>query len=162
MADTKDVAQEELNLDKKVTIKNIAGWSVGFARIVDGTGDVTITADGSTRLTRNEIISQVQNGNKLFAGLDGNGSHATLYIDDEPTRVEVGFDGDGNKQMVFSEDEVKRVFALKTQSAFENGFTSSFKTRAEKYAVIQAIKKLGLNDYSKIRFAEKYTGYRVQ
>ena len=70
MANTtkKTVAEsvEELNLDAKVTVRNIAGWTVGFARIADGYGDVTITPNGSTRLSRNEIISQVQSGNRLF------------------------------------------------------------------------------------------------
>ena len=28
--------QEELDLEKKVTVRNIAGWNVGFARRVDG------------------------------------------------------------------------------------------------------------------------------
>ena len=111
MADTN--VNEELNLDQKVTVKNIAGWSVGFARI-DGIGDVTITAEGSTRLSRNEIISQVQNGNRLFTGTDGNGSHATLYIDDAPTRKEIGFDSeDGkDKQVVFNDAAITKVFAI--------------------------------------------------
>lgn len=161
MADTN--ANEELNLDQKVTVKNIAGWSVGFARI-DGIGDVTITAEGSTRLSRNEIISQVQNGNRLFTGTDGSGSHATLYIDDAPTRKEIGFDSeDGkDKQVVFNDAAITKVFTLKTQSAFEKNLAEIIQTRAEKYAVIQAIKRLKINDYSKIRFVEDYTGFKVQ
>lgn len=161
MADTN--VNEELNLDQKVTVKNIAGWSVGFARI-DGIGDVTITAEGSTRLSRNEIISQVQNGNRLFTGTDGNGSHATLYIDDAPTRKEIGFDSeDGkDKQVVFNDAAITKVFALKTQSVFEKNLAEIIQTRAEKYAVIQAIKRLKINDYSKIRFVEDYTGFKVQ
>lgn len=161
MADTN--VNEELNLDQKVTVKNIAGWSVGFARI-DGIGDVTITAEGSTRLSRNEIISQVQNGNRLFTGTDGNGSHATLYIDDAPTRKEIGFDNeDGkDKQVVFNDVAITKVFALKTQSVFEKNLAEIIQTRAEKYAVIQAIKRLKINDYSKIRFVEDYTGFKVQ
>lgn len=161
MADTN--VNEELNLDQKVTVKNIAGWGVGFARI-DGIGDVTITAEGSTRLSRNEIISQVQNGNRLFTGTDGNGSHATLYIDDAPTRKEIGFDSeDGkDKQVVFNDAAITKVFALKTQSTFEKNLAEIIQTRAEKYAVIQAIKRLKINDYSKIRFVEDYTGFKVQ
>lgn len=161
MADTN--ANEELNLDQKVTIKNIAGWSVGFARI-DGIGDVTITAEGSARLSRNEIISQVQNGNRLFTGIDGNGSHATLYIDDAPTRKEIGFDSEDekDKQVVFNDVAITKVFAQKTQAAFEKNLTEIIRTRAEKYAVIQAIKRLKINDYSKIRFVEDYTGFKVR
>lgn len=163
MAETKNTEQVELNLEQKVTVKNIAGWTVGFARI-DSIGDVTITADSSTKLTRNEIIAQVQNGNRLFTGVNGDGSHATLFIDDEATRKEVGFDSeDGkSKQVVFSDEVVKQLFALKSQNIFQKNLTEAIRTRAEKYAAIQAIKRLKINDYSKIRFVEDYTGFKVQ
>lgn len=165
MAETKETKNEkvELNLEQKVTVKNIAGWTVGFARI-DSVGDVTITADGSTKLTRNEIISQVQSGNKLFTGVNGDGNHATLFIDDDATRIEVGFDSeDGSvKQTVFSDAVVKQLFALKNLPSFENALQETIKTRAEKYAIIQAIKRLGINDFSRIRIVEEYTGYKVQ
>jgi len=156
--------KEELNLDARVTIRNIAGWNVGFARVVDGVGDVNLTPEGSTRLTRNEIISQVQNGNKLFVGTDGNGSHATIFIDDAPTRVWLGFDSEDGSSMqdIFTDAKVKALFDTKSQANFEKKFTAAICTRAEKYAVMKAIKRLGLNDYSKIRFVEEYTGYRLQ
>lgn len=159
---TDENINEELNLDQKVTVKNIAGWNVGFTRI-DGIGDVTITPEGSSRLTRNEIISQVQSNNHLFTGTDGNGSHATLFIDDAPTRREIGFESEDGKtkQTIFSDDVVTKIFALKSQSAFEKNMRESIVTRAEKYAVIQSIKKLKLNDYGKIRFIENYTGFKV-
>lgn len=166
MANTtkKTVAEsvEELNLDAKVTVRNIAGWTVGFARIADGYGDVTITPNGSTRLSRNEIISQVQSGNRLFTGVDGKGSHATLIIEDKVTRIEVDFETESEEQVLFSDDKVKRLFELKTQNTFENHFVNEIKTRAEKYAAMQTIKKSQLNDYAKIRFVEKYTGYKLE
>lgn len=154
---------EELNLEEKVTVKNIANWTVGFRRKTEMEGDISIAPNGQVRLSRNEIIAQVQTDNKLFSGTDGRGSHATLLIDDEATRKELDFDSeDGkSKQLVFSDELVKNVFAIKSQSAFENTFRETFFTRAEKYAVIQAIKRLKINDYSRIRFAEKYTEYSV-
>ena len=156
--------REELNLDTRVTVKSIAGWNVGFARVADGVGDVNITPNGSTRLSRNEIIAQVQNGNKLFLGVDNMGSHATIYIDDEPTRVYLDFDSeDGSrKQEVFTDAKMKSLFEIKTAKSFEAKFQAAICTRAEKYAAIQAIKRLGLNDFNKIRFVENYTGYRVE
>lgn len=158
MVDTK-----ELNLDQKVTVRSIAGWTTGFARRADGIGDITIAPNGSVRLSRNEIITQVQNGNKLLSGVDGLGSHATLIIDDEATRIECGFDSEDGKtkQLVFSEDEVTRIFNIKSQSNFEKEFTEYIRTRAEKYAVMEFIKKGKINDYQKIRFAENYTGFRL-
>ena len=155
--------KKELNLDAKVTVRNIAGWNVGFARIADGYGDVTITPDGSTRLSRNEIIAQAQSGNKLFVGTDGAGSHATIYIDDVDTRVWLEFESeDGSrKQEIFTDAKVKSLFETKSQSSFEKKVPALICTRAEKYAAMQAVKRLGLNDYSKIRYLEKYTGYRL-
>ncbi len=153
---------EEINLDQKVTVKNLAGWEVGFARIVD-MGDVLIMPEGSTRLSRNEIIAQVQNGNRLFVGIDGKGSHATLYIDDVITRKEVDFDSqDGKiKQIILTDSVVNDLFKM-SQTDFEKTLPDTVKTRAEKYAIIQTIKKLKLNDYNKIRFIENYTGFKVQ
>ncbi len=156
--------KKEFNPDTKVTIRSIAGWNVGFARIADGYGDVTLAPDGSTRLTRNEIIAQVQNGNKLFVGTDGVGSHATIIIDDADTRVYLEFDSEdgAKKQNVFTDAKLKSLFEIKNQSNFEKKLPSIVCTRAEKYAAIQAIKRMGLNDYAKIRYIENYTGYRMQ
>lgn len=162
MANTKAGAPKELNLDAKVTVRNLAGWVVGFARLTEN-GDVSIVPNGTQRVSRNELIAQVQNNNKLIAGLDGNGSHATIYIDDEPTRIEVGFDSEDGfiKQNILTDDSVRELFNTKTQSEFEDKYKDMIQTRAEKYALIQSIKRLGLNDFSKIRFIEKNTGYAV-
>lgn len=154
--------QEELNLDAKVTVKNIADWNVGFVRRVDGYGDVSIAPKGSIRLSRNEIIAQVQSGNKLFTGTDGFGSHATLYIDDAPTRKEVGFETDDTLQKMFFNVSIKDLFSIKKQADFEAKFVDLIYTRAEKSAVMEAMKKTGVNDFAKIRFAEQHTGYRFQ
>lgn len=154
--------KEELKLDQKVTVRSIAGWNVGFARI-EGFSDLTIAPFGTTRLSRSEIIAQVQNGNRLFTGTDGFGSHPTLIIEDAPTRVELDFESeDGSKkQLVFSDEKMKSLFALKTLNAFKKNFQEAIYTRAEKYAAITAIQRLKLNDYDKIRFVENYTGYKL-
>lgn len=152
---------EELNLDQKVTLKSIADWETGFARIADGSGDVRIMPRGTVRLSRNEIIAQVQNGNALIGGVDGLGSHATLYIDDKPTRIEVGFEDDKKTQLMFTDDLITELFKIKDQDKFVEAFSQSIVTRAEKKAAIRAISEMGLNDYNKIRFIEEYTGYKV-
>lgn len=159
-----EVEYEELNLDQKVTIRSISGWNTGFDRIVEGIGSVTVVPGGTARISRNEIIAQVQNGNMLFNGFDGKGSHASYYIEDRPTRIEVGFESpDGNiKQKIFSEKLVKDLFDIDDQAEFEKEFMDAIVTRAEKYSVIPVMKKLGINDYSKIRFVEKYTGFKME
>lgn len=163
MDETKVVEQKEFDLDKKVTVKNISGWTVGFARKADGMGDVSIAPNGSVRLSRNEIITQCQTGNRLFTGTDGLGSHATLYIDDAETRVELGFsDAKGkNPQLIYSDKKLKELFAIADLQRFKESFADTIRTRAEKYATIEGIRRLKLNEYDKIRFVTEYTGYKI-
>lgn len=156
----KTIDLDNLNLDAKVTVKNLAGWKVTFARIHDGIGDIVIAEDGQQRLSRNEVQAQINSGNKLFCGNDGQGSHATLYIEDEATRYLVGFEDENTKQVVFTDDVVKNLFSMK-DSEFEKKLPDYIVTRAEKYALIEAIKRLGLNDYKKMVFALNYTGYKI-
>lgn len=153
---------EELNLEENVTVKSISNWDTTFSRKTT-LGDVLIAPNGSMRLTRNEIIAQVQSGTTLFTGTDGRGKHATLYIDDAPTRIYLGFESkDGSeKQDVFTDARVKEVFKIASQDAFEKECRKVFVTRAEKFAVVDAIRRLKINDFSKIRFVENYTGYTV-
>ena len=156
---------KELNMEQKVTVKSIASWTTGFRRI-ESSGDVTIPPKGDIRLSRSEIISQVQNGNRLFSGIDDRGSHATLYVDDEDTRKELEFDYVDDdkkvcKQLVLTSDAVKKMFDLKTVKAFEKRLQELIVTKAEKSAIIDIIKKEKLNDHEKIRIVENYTGYRV-
>lgn len=151
--------REEVNLDKKVVVRNIAPWSVGFSRKYDGVGDISIPANGTISLRRNEIIIQSQSGNKLFNGIDERGSHATLYVDDAFTRKELEFDTEETKQDSFVNLNIKELFK-KSQSAFETEFKSAIRTRAEKCAVMEAMRKANVSDYHKIRFAEQYTGER--
>ena len=151
---------DDLNLDAKVTVRNLAGWDVTFSKLHDGNGDVIIVANGQTRLSRNEINAQVDNNNKLFTGIDGQGSHATLIIDDVSTRRWVGFENERKPQKIFNNQMVLDMFKL-SQDDYEDAVYKNIQTRAEKYAFIEAIKKLKLNDYSKMIFASKYTGYKL-
>lgn len=153
---------EELNLEQKVTIKSIANWTTGFKRI-ETNGDVTIPPNGTIRLQRSEIIAQIQNGNRLLSGIDNRGSHATLYVDDKPTRVEVDFDSEDGTvtQAVLTKDAVKKLFDYKTMKTFETKLHELVVTRAEKFAVLEIIKKEKFNDFEKIRVVENYVGNNI-
>ena len=156
------IEAKELDLEKKVTVRSIAPWTTGFQRI-ESNGDVTIPPEGTTRLTRSEIISQVQNGNRLFCGTDDRGSHATLYIDDDATRAEVEFDALEEKrtQAILTPELVQKLFGYKTMKTFEEKLKECVVTRAEKCAILQIIKREKLNDFDKIRMIENYTGYKL-
>ena len=155
-------AQEKLNLEEKVTVRNLAGWTVGFARLAEMHGDVSIPPEGTARLSRNEIIMQTQNGNRLFTGTDTRGSHATVYIEDKATRIEVDFESEDGKvkQDILTDDKVKYLFSLKTDKSFDENLRKTVVTRAEKYAIVKMIKRLKFDNYSKMKIVENYTGYK--
>lgn len=112
-------------------------------------------------MSREEIIAQGQNGNTLLTGIDGVGSHATWYIEDEYTRNELSFDVDSKKQVFLTQDTIKKIFELKTQKSFEENIKKNVVTRAEKIYLLHTIKTLKLNDYTKNAFCEDYCGRRI-
>lgn len=152
----------ELNMDEKVTVINLAPWNVGFPNTV-GRGDTCFAPSAKVRVKRDEISDQVSAGNKLF-GLDSEGSHATLYIDDTDTRKYLGFDSEDGKQTqkVISKDKVQKWFELKTQSAFEKNIKENVKTRAEKQFLLKSIKDLKLDSYEKIEFCKDYCKFSLR
>ena len=152
--------EEEFNPEKKVTVRSIAEWTTGFQRI-ETNGDVTIPPNGTVRLSCGEIISQVQNGNVLFTGTDGQGSQATLYIEEKTTRVEANFEAESRLQNLISKERVDDLFAIRSMKDFESTLHSMVVTRAEKYAIMGFIRKGNFNDYSKVRAVEDYTKLQV-
>ena len=156
----KETAVEDVRLDQKVTVRSIAPWATGSARVTSN-GDISIPAKGTVLLSREEIIAQGQNGNVLLNGIDGVGSHATWYIEDEFTRKELSYEVDG-QQVFLTQDNIKKIFDLKTQKAFEDNIKKAVVTRAEKAYLIDTISSLGLNDYQKIAFCIEYTGMKPQ
>lgn len=146
-----------IKLDQKVKVRSIAPWYTGSSRKTTN-GDISIPPMGSILLSREEIISQAQNGNKLLTGVDGIGNHATWYIEDDYTRKELSFDSESESQQFLTQDVIKKMFYLKTQKAFENNVQNAVVTRAEKAYLIESIKVLKLNDYQKIAFCIEYTG----
>lgn len=147
---------EDTKLDKKVSVRSIAPWVTGSQRVTTN-GDISIPPKGTVLLSREEIIAQSQNGNKLLNGVDSQGAHATWYIEDAFTRSELSFDLDGQTQTFLTQDVVKDIFT-KTKVAFEKAITECVVTRAEKAYLMECIKDLNLNDYHKIDFCIKYTG----
>jgi len=153
---------KELNMDEKVQVINLAPWNVGFNNSTVP-GASSFAPKAKLRLKREEIIYQVGAGNKLLAGLDDEGSHATLYIDDPATRVYLGFDSEDGKrkQNVISDEKVMKWFELKTQTAFEKNIRENVVTMAEKSFVLEAIRRLKLDSYEKITFCKEYCKFRL-
>ena len=156
----KIVKEKEIKLDEKVVVRSIAPWVTGSRRILS-VGDIQIQPNGTVTVSREELIAQAQSGNKLLTGIDGKGSHATLYIDDEWTRKELEFETDKVKQKVLNLDSIKHMFELKTMSAFQKNIEENVVTRAEKVFLMETIKTQKFNDYERIVFCEKYTCNKI-
>lgn len=152
----------ELNMDLKVTVINIAPWNVAFPNKARN-GDTCFAPNAKVRVRRDELDAQVSAGNKLLAGIDGNGSHATLYIDDEETRKYLEFDSEDGKvkQNVINDEKISKWFELKSKASFEKNIRENVITMAEKSYLMNAIKRLGLDSYEKISFCQEHCKFRL-
>lgn len=151
-----DVQEEikPLNMEEKITLKNLANWMVGFNKL-ETNGEVNIKAGGSIRLSRAEVISQFENGNKLLRG-NGNGDHATIFIDDKLTRDYLDITSE-----LIDKNKVEKIFAIKGLDDFKKEVTRTFTTQAEKVLLIKLIRECGFNDFNKIRECEAVCGMTV-
>lgn len=143
-----------LSMEEKITLKNLANWMVGFNKI-ESNGEVNINAGGSVRVPRAEVISQYENGNKLLRG-DGDGTHATIYIDDKATRDYLDITSE-----LIDKNKVKKIFAINGLDDFRNEIYKTFTTQAEKVLLIKIIRECGFNDFNKIRECEALCGMTV-
>lgn len=151
---------DEVRLDEKVRVRSIAPWLTGAARKTT-IGDISIPPRGTVLLTREEIISQAQNGNKLLLGIDNMGSHATWFVEDEYTRKECGFEDGSRKQDILTQEMIQKIYELKTQKSFEDNIKKHVQTRAEKAFLMKVIESLEFNDFKKNSFCISYTGIKI-
>lgn len=144
----------------KVKLKNLTSWILTFKRI-NAVGDVVMPPNSIITLDEEEVMAQIYNGNKLFVGDDGKGSHARIYIDNENLRINAEFESKntGKTQEVLTDKVLKEIFSEKTLAKFKEAVKSKVKTQAEKLKVVEYAKKSKLNDHDKIEFLEKYTGF---
>ncbi|MEH7758093.1 hypothetical protein [Bacillus pumilus] len=148
-----------IDLDKKIKVKNLCSWDLYFKKF-ESNGDFKLPANGVRQITVAEVQSQVYDNVKMFAGTDGVGSHAKIYIDDKETRVHLGFESDDTTQNVIDQETIKKILTLKTQKSFEDNVKKSIKLDSEKAQLFEVAKDSKINDHSKIKFIEEYTGFK--
>lgn len=149
-----------LNIHENISVKNLTSFPVGFRRL-NGNGEVNFPANTSIIVDRSEVISQVQSGSILFCGRNRDGSHPYLYIDDKETRIYLGLETEEVAQDIVDEKKIKDAFALKTNKAFEKAIAEIATNFNEKKMLIEAVKKLEINDYARIKLVEQYTGMSI-
>lgn len=148
--------KKELSMDEKITIRNLASWMVGFNKI-ESIGQVNIDGGGVSRISRGEVVAQAENGNRLIAGLDGEGSHATIFIEDKATREYLGYEGNGKSQKVVSTALLEDIFNEGSEDVYRERMSDLIQTRCEREAVKKLIADNNLEDnisYSRIKFVK--------
>ena len=145
----------------KVSIVNLTPWDQGFARM-NTVGAVNLPPYGRMNIDREEIISQCYNRNVQFVGIDGQGSHARIYVEDVEIRKEFEFDTDTRKQNVLTNEKIAKLFEYKRMSDFEKNLKDLVRIHAEKFMIVEYIKKHKINDYDKIKSVEKYTDIKIE
>ncbi|MDD4279370.1 MAG: hypothetical protein PHX74_06505 [Candidatus Sumerlaeales bacterium] len=145
----------------KVTIINLTPWVQGFTRI-NQVGHVSIPAYGRMNLDREEVVSQCYDKNVQFVGIDAQGSHARIYVDDADLRKEFEFETDTRKQNVLTDEKITKLFEYKRMGDFEKNLKEYAQIHAEKFMLIDYIKKHKVNDYDKIKAVERYVGIPIE
>ena len=64
-------------------------------------------------------------------------------------------------QNILTVDAVKKLFEYKTLKTFEEKLKDLVVTRAEKFAILEIIKREKLNDFEKIRIVENYVEHKI-
>ena len=98
----------------KVKLKNLTSWILTFKRI-NAVGDVVMPPNSIITLDEDEVMAQIYNGNKLFVGDDGKGSHARIFVDNEDLRVNAEFESKatGKTQEILTDKVLKEIFSEK-------------------------------------------------
>ena len=145
----------------KVQIVNLTPWDQGFSRI-NTNGAVNLPPYGRMNLEREEVVSQYYNKNIQFVGIDGDGSHARIYIEDADLRKELEFDAENRKQNVLTDEKLAKLFEYKRLGDFEKNLKEYVRIHAEKFVLVDYIKKHKINDYDKIKAVERYIGVSIE
>ena len=141
----------------KVSIVNLTPWPQGFKRI-NTVGHISIPAYGRINIETEEVVSQCYAKNNQFTGEDERGSHARIYIEDPAIRKEFEFDTETTKQKVLTDDKLAKLFEYKRMGDFEKSMKDLVVIHAERFVLVEYIKKHKINDYEKIKAVERFTG----
>lgn len=146
-----------VNMNDKSKVKNLCTFPISWKRITQ-MGDEYIKAGTSVPILNSEIEASVESGNVFLAGSDRLGSHAMAYIENEELREQLGFDNkaENKKQLIVNDEKCEAILTLKTFSSFKKNVEEMILTQHEKFKIIEAARKLKINDYDKITFLQNY------
>lgn len=152
-----------INNDKRVEVRNNAPYYVGFAKIYEQVGEVSIAPRSTTYMYKGEIVAQCSSNNVLFTGVNGKGDHAEIFIADDAVRAEaLGLKLETATTKVFDIKAAKDIFDTKNLNSFKKKIRDNVITDADKTNAVDFAKKLKLDSHSKIEYIEEWTGLKVE
>lgn len=138
-----------------VLINNLCNWPLYMPRrtgVVYGSGSgITVPANAQNfpLLTFDEVQAQIQWGNKMFTGTDGQGSHARIQIVNDDIRKQL-FQLDGVDEVappvLLDGDTVKALLAIRGKAKFKERLAELVQTSAEKKMLVEIAFSVGAED----------------
>jgi hypothetical protein len=147
----------EIQTPARINIVNLAPWPVYFKRMLNA-GEISIQANATISIERDEVIQQCYGNNEMFLGVDGHGAHARIMINDKQIREQFSIPDD---QVVPTDEYLDKAFGYKTQAAFEKNIAGFLKYPHEVYRILDYVRRKNINDYAKIRYIEKMAEARL-
>lgn len=151
------------NNDTRVEVKNNAPHYVGFAKIYEQVGEVSIAPRSTTYMYKGEVVAQCSSNNPLFTGVNGKGDHAEIFIVDDAIRAEaLGLKQEESTIKVFDVKLAKAIFDTKNINSFKKKVRDNVITDTDKINIVEFAKTLKLDSHSKIAYIEEWTGLKVE
>ena len=149
-----------LDMDKRSKVINLCPWAISFT-LPNSKAEVMLDAHKSTTINNGELVTLADNQDVMFYGTE-NGDHARVYVDNKEFREYVGFDNLETKktQYILNDDEFHKLFDLKQEAAFERNVKDKVIMNHEKHNIVEYAKKTKVNDFTRIKFLEEYTGLK--
>lgn len=135
--------------NNNVLVNNLCAWPLSFWRKA-GQGDIEIPANARNYplLSFEEVLAQIQTGNRMFTGTDGMGNHARIQIvDDEQRKQLFGMENvETDAPTLLNLDAVKALLAIRTKAKFNEQLQAMVTTTAEKKMLVELAKQAGADD----------------
>ena len=138
-----------MTANNNVLVNNLCSWPLSFWRKA-GQGDIEIPAKAKNYplLSFEEVLAQIQTGNKMFTGTDGMGNHARIQIvNDEQRKQLFGLESvETEDPTLLNLEAVKALLAIRTKAKFNEQLQAMVKTDAEKKMLVELAKQAGSDE----------------
>ena len=138
-----------MTANNNVLVNNLCSWPLSFWRKA-GQGDIEIPANAKNYplLSFEEVLAQIQTGNKMFTGTDGMGNHARIQIvNDEQRKQLFGLESvETEDPTLLNLEAVKALLAIRTKAKFNEQLQAMVKTDAEKKRLVELAKQAGSDE----------------